>query len=125
MTLFLSPIPSRCLLYLSMVLRTFENAVKLQFQKATAKIENEKKQLFRLVLRRISAKAIEHIKDVYNRFLLASDEKPPIPPLCRYNSLVSLRLLLTRYSYSRILSKYAGEDAPKALGTLSAAKAPK
>ncbi|KAJ5822444.1 hypothetical protein N7447_004784 [Penicillium robsamsonii] len=68
---------------------------------------------------------MEHTKDVYNRFLPVSDEKPPIPPLCRCNSLVSLRLLLTRYSYSRILSKYAGEDAPKALGTSSAAKAPK
>jgi hypothetical protein len=39
---------------------------------------------------------------------------------------VYLHLLLTRYSYSRILSKYAGEDAPEALGTLSAAEqAPK
>ena len=81
---------------LLVVLRTFENAVKLQFQKVTAKIENEKvrrstdsrwKQLFRLVLRRISAKAMEHTKDVYNRFLLVSDKKPPIPPLCRCNSL--------------------------------------
>src|SRR4051812_32915027 len=39
---------------------------------------------------------------------------------------VYLHLLLTRYSYSRILSKYAGEDAPKAPGTSSAAEqAPK
>jgi hypothetical protein len=40
--------------------------------------------------------------------------------------IVYLRLLLTRYSYSRILSKCAGEGAPEALGTSSAAaKAPK
>jgi hypothetical protein len=40
---------------------------------------------------------------------------------------VYLHLLLTRYSYSRILSKYADVGAPEALGTLSAAaaKAPK
>ena len=39
--------------------------------------------------------------------------------------IVYLHLLLTRYSYSRILSKCTGEGAPEALGTLSAAaKAP-
>ena len=40
--------------------------------------------------------------------------------------IVSLHLLLIHCFYSRIPSKYAGEDAPEAPGTLSAAaKAPK
>jgi hypothetical protein len=40
--------------------------------------------------------------------------------------IVSLRLLLIRYFYYRIPSKYASEDAPEAPGTSSAAeKAPK
>jgi hypothetical protein len=39
---------------------------------------------------------------------------------------VYLHLQLIRYFYSRIPSKYAGEDAPKVPGTLSAAaRAPK
>jgi hypothetical protein len=70
--------------------------VKLQFKKVSDAIENDKvrrptdtrwMQLFRLVVGRISAKVMEHTKDVYKHYLPASDEKPPIPPLCRCNSL--------------------------------------
>ncbi|OGE47089.1 hypothetical protein PENARI_c066G04429 [Penicillium arizonense] len=80
---------------LLVVLRTFENAVKLQFRKATDAIENEKirsstdsrwKHLFRLVVGRVSAKAMGYTKDVYNRFLPEADNKPLIPLLCRCNS---------------------------------------
>ena len=67
--------------------------MKLQFNKITAKIENEKVRrstnlwrLFKLVDRRVSLKAIELTKDVYNRYLPKAEDKPPVPPICRCNS---------------------------------------
>ena len=67
--------------------------MKLQFNKITAKIENEKVRrsttlwrLFKLVDRRVLLKAIELTKDLYNRYLPEAEDKPPVPPICRYNS---------------------------------------
>lgn len=99
---------------LLIVLRSFERVVKARFIKLQYEIESEKikrptgiQPLYKLLIGRISMKAIRHTMNFQDRYLPESEDRPAIPPTCNCNSKET-----AGFPYIHLLKQYRDENRP-------------